>query len=86
MGAAGSSVTSEMKFDFSDKVKRLTNEGLTQMVQHIQTLIPTSISDMENDKIQIKVDDFDRETFGKIQEYVEELIINEQPNKRVRTQ
>ena len=86
MGAAGSSVTADMKFEFIDKVKRLTNEGLTQMVQHIQTLIPTSISDMENDKIQIKVDDFDRETFGKIQEYVEELIINEQPNKRVRTQ
>jgi type III secretory pathway lipoprotein EscJ len=66
-----------MKYEFIDKVKKLTNEGLTQMVQHIQTLIPQSISDLENDKIQIKVDDFDKDTFAKITEFVEELIINE---------
>lgn len=82
----GSNVTAEMKYEFIDKVKKLTNEGLTQMVQHIQTLLPASISDLENEKIQIKVDDFDRETFTKITEFVEELIINEQPSKRLRTQ
>ena len=75
--AIGNGVTADMKYEFIDKVKKLTNEGLTQMVQHIQSLIPNSISDLENDKIQIKVDDFDRETFAKITEYVEELIINE---------
>lgn len=79
-------VTAEMKYEFIDKVKKLTNEGLTQMVQHIQTLLPQSISDLENDKIQIKVDDFDKETFSKLSEFVEDLIINEQPSKRVRTQ
>lgn len=81
-----STVTAEMKYEFIDKVKKLTNEGLTQMVQHIQSLLPQSISDLENDKIQIKVDDFDKETFGKVTEFIEELIINEQPQKRVRTQ
>lgn len=71
--------------EFVDKVKKLTNEGLTQMVQHIQTLLPQSISDLENEKIQIKVDDFDKETFAKLNDFVDEIIINEQPSKRQRT-
>jgi hypothetical protein len=29
-----------MKYEFIDKVKKLSNEGLTQMVQHIQGLLP----------------------------------------------
>jgi hypothetical protein len=32
---------------------------------------------MENDRIQIKVDDFDKDTFSKVSEFIEELIINE---------
>jgi Bromodomain extra-terminal - transcription regulation len=79
-------VTVEMKMEFVDKVKKLSNEGLTQMVTHIQTLLPQSISDLEHEKIQIKVDDFDKDTFGKLSEFIEELIINEQPSKRLRTQ
>ena len=71
--------------EFVDKVKKLSNEGLTQMVQHIQTLIPQSITDLENDKIQIKVDDFDKETFTKVNEYIDEILSGEQPSKRQRT-
>ena len=52
--------------EFVDKVKKLTNEGLTRMVEHIQGLLPQSITDMENDRIQIKVDDFDKDTFSKV--------------------
>jgi len=55
-----------MKYELIDKVKKLSNEGLTQMVQHIQQVLPGSISDMENDKVQIKIDDFDRDAFLKV--------------------
>lgn len=79
-------VTAEMKYELIDKVKKLSNEGLTQMVQHIQQVLPRSISDMENDKVQIKIDDFDRDAFLKVTQFVEELIINEAPSKRQRTQ
>jgi hypothetical protein len=41
---------------------------------------------MENDKVQIKIDDFDRDAFLKVTQFVEELIINEAPSKRQRTQ
>ena len=68
--------------EFVDKVKKLTNEGLTRMVEHIYGLLPQSITDMENDRIQIKVDDFDKDTFSKVSEFIDELIINEQPSKR----
>jgi len=56
-------ITIEKKMEFVDKVKRLTNEGLTKMVEHIQGLLPQSISDLENNRLQIKVDDFDKDTF-----------------------
>ena len=49
-------------------------------------MIPNSISDLENDKIQIKVDDFDKETFAKISDFIDELLINDQPSKRQKTQ
>ena len=53
-------VTVEMKLDFVERVKELSNEGLTQMVQQIQSLMPLSVTDIENEKLQIKVDDFDK--------------------------
>jgi hypothetical protein len=33
-------ITIEKKMEFVDKVKKLTNEGLTKMVEHIQGLLP----------------------------------------------
>ena len=78
-------VTVDKKMEFVEKVKKLTNEGLTKMVEHIQSLLPQSISDLENDRIQIKVDDFDKDTFSKVSEFIDELIINDQPSKRQRT-
>lgn len=76
-----------MKMEFVEKVKKLSNEALTKMVQHIQGMAPATISDIDaTDKIQIRVDDFDREGFSKLTEFVDELIINEQPSKRLKTQ
>ena len=73
-----SRVSLEMKMEFVEKVKKMSNEALTKMVQHIQTLAPTTISDLDQqDKIQIKVDDFDRETFAKLNDFVDDIIINE---------
>lgn len=71
--------------DLVEKVKKLSNEGLTKMVHKVQDLMAQSISDLENDKIQIKIDDFDRDTFNQVNEYVEEILLNEQPSKRQKT-
>ena len=37
---------------------------------------------MENDKIQIKIDDFDKDTFNKINEFVEDILLGDMPSKR----
>jgi hypothetical protein len=79
------SVTTEMKMEFVEKVKKMSNEALTQMVAHIQGLLPQSITDLENEKLQIKVDDFDKETFSKVTNFIDELLINDQPSKRQKT-
>eukprot|EP00347_Sterkiella_histriomuscorum_P009971 403339178 len=79
-------VTVEMKMDFVEKVKKLDNQGLTKMVSHIQTLMPSSLSDLEDERLQIKIDDFDRDTFKKINDFIDEILLNSQPSKRQRTQ
>ncbi|CDW80938.1 bromodomain containing protein [Stylonychia lemnae] len=79
-------VTVEMKIDFVERVKQLSNEGLTQMVQQIQQIIPSAVSDIENEKLQIKVDEFDKEAFNKISDFIDELLLNEQPSKRQKTE
>jgi hypothetical protein len=40
-----------MKMDMVEKVKKLSNEGLTKMVHKIQELQSQSITDLDNDKI-----------------------------------
>jgi arginyl-tRNA synthetase len=75
-------VTVEMKMEFVEKVKKLTNEGLTRMVNMVQEYSANSISDIENDKIQIKIDDFDYESFLRVNQLIEEILSGEQPSKR----
>ena len=69
-------MTVEMKMDFVEKVKKLDNQGLTKMVSHIQTLMPSSLSDLEDERLQIKIDDFDRDTFKKINDFIDEILLN----------
>jgi hypothetical protein len=33
--------------------------------------MPQSVTDIENEKLQIKVDDFDKETFTKISDFID---------------
>lgn len=44
------------------------------------------MSDIENEKLQIKVDEFDKDAFNKISDFIDELLLNEQPSKRQKTE
>lgn len=46
------------------------------MVSHIQTLMPSSLSDLEDERLQIKIDDFDKDTFNKISDFIDEILLN----------
>ena len=71
-----------MKLEFVEKVKKLSNEALTKMVQKIQEIQNATITDLDADRIQIRVDEFDKEAFDKVNSYVEELILSDAPSKR----
>ena len=52
------------------------------MVKFIQEVMKECIDELENDRIQIRVDSWSKETFNKIREYVQELMEMDVPSKR----
>ena len=56
-------VTRDMKLEFVSKIKKLTNQGLTSMVNKIKEVKAATINDLSDDKIQIRVDDFEKAEF-----------------------
>lgn len=75
-------VSREQKLEFVSKIKKLSNQGLTQMVNKIKAVKAQSIADLPEEKIQIRVDDFDKNEFTQINEFVDEILQNELPSKR----
>ena len=82
---SGEKVTVDMKMDLVAKVKKLSNEGLTKMVKHVQLIAQAAMSDLEDERVQIRIDDFDRDTFNNVLEFIEEILLSEQPSKRQKT-
>ena len=52
-------VTVEMKMDMVSKVRKLQDEGLTKLVEYIGQVMATSMSELENNHVKIRIDDFD---------------------------
>ena len=79
-------VTREHKLEFVAKIKKLSNHGLTQMVNKIKEVKAQTISELPEEKIQIRVDDFDKNEFEQINKFVESILFNELPSKRQKTE
>jgi hypothetical protein len=56
----------EKKVQFTEKVRRLTNEGLTRLVKKIKETCPAALEDIDSEKLHIKVDQIDKESFQKL--------------------
>jgi len=74
-----------MKLDLIEKVRLLSNEGLTKLVEFVRGQVQAAISDLEDDRLQIRVDDFDFGSFQQVVEFVEETLLRDQPSKRLKT-
>ena len=61
----------EDKNKLIDLIKTQSNEGLTQIVRIILKACPDGIEDIDNDKLQIKIDFLTYKEFNLIKEYVE---------------
>lgn len=62
----------EKKVNFTEKVRRLTNEGLTKLVKKVKDLCPKALEDVDEQKLHIKVDDIDKDSFDKLDALVDE--------------
>ena len=67
-------VTREMKLEFVGRIKKLSNQGLTSLVQKIKEIKADIIENLPEEKIQIRVDDFDKNEFNQISEHVDEIL------------
>ena len=74
-----------MKMDLVAKVKKLSNEGLTKLVTFVQQTSSGSIQELEDQRVQIRVDDFDKNAFNSVLEHIEDLLLGELPSKRQKT-
>ena len=59
-------VTLDMKMDLVTKVKKLSNEGLTKLVTYVQTTAPAALLELEDQRVQIRVDDLDKNAFNQV--------------------
>ena len=60
----GDDVTFEEKVAFTEKVRRLTNEGLTRLVKKVKEKCKDALEDVDSEKLHIQVDKIDKTSFG----------------------
>lgn len=65
------SLTLNEKINLTERIRRLTNEGLAAFVRLLQKECPQACEDLEGDRLQIRVDNIDRKTFGNALELIE---------------
>ena len=69
-------------FPCPSQVKKLSNKGLASLVLKVKQVKAQSIKNLPDEKMQIRVDDFERSEFNQISQHVDEILFQEMPNKR----
>ena len=64
-------LTEADRLKLADMIKKQSNEGLTQIVKIILKSCPDGIEDIDNDKLQIKIDFLTYKEFNLIKDYIE---------------
>ena len=68
-------VSFEDKVSFTEKVRRLTNQGLTRLVTRVKELCKDALEDVDAEKLHIQVDKIDSESFRKLVDLVDENLV-----------
>ena len=66
-----STLTMDQKMKLTDKIRVLSNEGLTQVVKLIMKECPKGIEDVDSEKLQIKIDLIDHKTYTQLLETID---------------
>ena len=64
-------LSTNQKLNISDKIKTLSNEGITKVVEFIKRECPNGIEDIDNEKLQIKLDCIDNKYYKPIIEIMD---------------
>lgn len=80
-------VSFEAKVQFTEKVRRLTNEGLTRLVKMVRSKCRDALEDVDSEKLHIQVDKIDKESFEVLSKLVDDnLVKSGKSNKRQKTE
>lgn len=66
----------DQKMNLAEKIRVLSNEGLTQVVNLIKKECPKGIEDIDSEKLQIKIDLLDHKTYLLLLETIENCLKN----------
>lgn len=64
----------EEKVAFTEKVRKLDNDGLTRLVKRINKLCKEALEDVDEDKLHIEVDRIDKTSFAQLSTLVDECL------------
>ena len=75
-------LTMTEKMNLTDKIRILSNEGLTQVVKLIMKECPNGIEDIDSEKLQIKIDLIDHRTYDLLLETIDNCLKNDDKEKK----
>ena len=58
----------------TDKVRKLSNEGLSAFVKMVQNNCPKAFEDVDAEKVQVRVDNLDRSTYSQLLVIIEHYL------------
>jgi len=61
-------ISMEDKINLSDSIRRLTNEGLSAVVEFLKLKCPKALAEVDKDKLRICIDNIDKNIYFQIQE------------------
>ena len=76
-----STLTMEQKMKLTDKIRVLSNEGLTQVVKLIMKECQKGIEDVDSEKLQIKIDLIDHKTYTQLLETIDNCMKDNDKDK-----
>ena len=62
------------KISLTEGVRKLSNEGLSAFVKLVQTQCPSAFEDLDAEKVQVRVDMLDRNTYESLSTLVNKFI------------
>lgn len=74
-------VAFEEKVAFTEKVRRLTNEGLTRLVRKVKECCPDALEDIDAEKLHIQVDKIEKKSFEVLLKLVDDNLVKSKSKK-----